>query len=61
MPNMDIQKYKTQRDRLKKQYESERVGNQSLYADQAKLFQPIIETQKETAKNLQEKIYFKTR
>lgn len=51
-----IEQYTELRNRLRKHYENERTGEQTLYTEQLKLFKPIIETQKETAKNLEEKL-----
>ena len=49
-------KYVEQRERLRKQFLSERVGNQELYTEREKLFKPIIESQKESSKDIQDKI-----
>ena len=49
-------KYVEQRERLRKQFLNERVGDQELYSEREKLFKPIIESQKETSKDIQEKI-----
>ena len=49
-------KYVEQRERLRKQFLSERVGNQELYTAREKLFKPIIESQKESSKDIQDKI-----
>ena len=57
MDNEFVKRYKDQRDRLKKQFEAEKVGEQSLFTTQTKLFKPLIETQKETARAIQDKIY----
>ena len=51
-----ITKYAEQRDCLKNYYEKEKIGNQNLYTDQTKLFKPIIESQKESSKEIQDKI-----
>ena len=56
MTNEFIKRYKEQRDRLRRQFESERLGEQSLFVDQSKLFKPLIEMQKETSKAIQDKI-----
>ena len=57
MNNEFVKRYKDQRDRLKKQFEAEKVGEQSLFTTQTKLFKPLIETQKETSRAIQDKIY----
>jgi len=51
-----IKKYIEQQDRLKNYYEKERIGEQNLFTNQAKLYKPIIETQKESSKEIQNKI-----
>src|SRR5206468_4923832 len=51
-----IKKYKEQRDRIKKHFEAERTGEQVQYIDQAKLFKPLLESQKESSKSIQDKI-----
>ena len=49
-------KYVEQRERLRKQFLSERVGDQELFNEREKLFKPIIDSQKETSKDIQDKI-----
>src|SRR5206468_3989182 len=51
-----IKKYKEQRDRINKQFEAERTGEQVQYIDQAKLFKPLLESQRESSKSIQDKI-----
>ena len=51
-----IKLYKQQRDMLKKRFEDEKTGDQTLFTDQLKLFKPLIESQKETSKAIQDKI-----
>ena len=51
-----IKQYKEQRDRLRQHFEAERVGEQSSFIERSKLFKPLIETQKETSKAIQDKI-----
>jgi len=51
-----IRRYKDQRDRLRKQFEAEKVGEQTLFSDQAKLFKPLIASQNQTAKVIGDKI-----
>jgi hypothetical protein len=53
---IDIKKYKEQRDMLKKRFENEKTGDQTLYIDQERLFKPLIETQEKTSKAMQDKI-----
>src|SRR6478609_5699781 len=56
MSNALIKRYKDQRDLIKKEFQAENVGDQSRFTDQLKLFKPLIESQKETSKDLQDKI-----
>src|SRR5271163_832189 len=56
MSNAIIKTYKEQRDLIRKQFQAEKVGDQTLFTDQAKLFKPLIESQKETSKDLQGKL-----
>ena len=51
-----IKRYKEQRDLLRREFQAEKVGNQTLFTDQTKLFRPLIESQKETSKDLQDKL-----
>jgi hypothetical protein len=51
-----IKQYKEQRERLRRHFEAERVGEQSSFIERSKLFKPLIETQKETSKAIQDKI-----
>src|SRR5271163_591127 len=51
-----IEKYKNQKKQLKQYYEREKTGDQTLYTDQAKLLQPLINSQKETSRTIQDKI-----
>ena len=57
MNNEFVKRYRDQTDRLKKQFEAEKVGEQSLFTTQTKLFKPLIEIQKETSRAIQDKIY----
>src|SRR6476661_9155084 len=56
MPNALIKRYKEQRGLIRKEFQAEKVGNQTQFTDQLKLFKPIIESQKETSKDLQDKL-----
>ena len=53
---IDIKKYKEQRDYLRNRFEADKMGDQVLFTDQSKLFKPIIESQKETSKAIQDKL-----
>src|SRR5260221_8198217 len=43
-------RYKEQRDALRRRYEVQKTGDQTLFTEQSKLFKPLIEVQKETSK-----------
>src|SRR6476469_10895156 len=51
-----IERYANQKKRLKQYFEREKTGDQTLYTDQAKLLEPLINSQKETSKSIQDKI-----
>ena len=51
-----ILKYVNQKKQLKQYYEREKTGDQTLYTDQAKLLEPLINSQKETSRTIQDKI-----
>src|SRR2546426_4158443 len=51
-----IEYYKQQRDFLKQRFEAEKTGDQTLSTERSKLFKPLIETQKEASKAIQDKI-----
>ena len=52
----DATKWREQRDFLKKRFQAEKTGDQTLFIDQEKLFKPLIESQKENSKSLQDKL-----
>src|SRR6478609_6036365 len=56
MSNAIIKRYKEQRDLIRKEFQAEKVGNQTQFTDQLKLFKPLMESQKETSKDLQDKL-----
>lgn len=49
-----IQDYVERRGRLRRIFENERTGEQTLLQDRSKLFKPIIDSQKETTKALED-------
>src|SRR3989454_11023894 len=51
-----IEYYKQQRDFLKQRFEAEKTGDQTLFTERLKLFKPLIESQKEASKAIQDKI-----
>lgn len=56
MREFDVKKYKMLKNELKQRYLDEKLGKQQSYESQAKLFKPIIDTAKETSKELQQQI-----
>jgi hypothetical protein len=52
----DINNFLQKREFLKKRFEVERTGEQKLFTTQEKLFKPLIESQKETSKAIENKI-----
>src|SRR3989454_8581808 len=51
-----IEYYKQQRDFLKQRFKAEKTGDQTLSTERSKLFKPLIESQKEASKAIQDKI-----
>jgi len=51
-----VKRYTQQKENLQKHFLSEKVGKQALYIAQAELNKPIIDSQKETTENIQNKI-----
>src|SRR6266536_189510 len=49
-------RYKEQRNALRRRYEVQKTGDQTLFTEQSKLFKPLIEVQKETSKTIADKI-----
>jgi hypothetical protein len=49
-PVKDINEYKRVKEALRERYEAERTGDQDLFREQSKIFQPLIDTQQQTAK-----------
>src|SRR6266536_185183 len=49
-------RYKEQRDALRRRYEVQKTGDQTLFTEHSKLFKPLIEVQKETSKTIGDKI-----
>ena len=56
IPVNDFKEFKRLRESLKNRFNSERSGEQVFQKEQTKTFQPLIDIQKETSKNLQDKI-----
>jgi hypothetical protein len=53
---VDAKHYKDQRDRLRKRFEDEKTGEQAELTENIKLFRPIIESQNNTSKAIQDKL-----
>ena len=53
---IDIKRFKQQGDDLRKRFMEEKTGKQTLFTEQSKLFEPLIEIQKETSKSIEAKI-----
>ena len=51
-----MSQYKRVKNEVKQMFQNEKLGNQQYYTDQQKLFQPIIDTTKESTKNLEQNI-----
>ena len=53
-PVKDIGEYKRQKDALRDRFENERTGDQELFREQTKIFQPLINTQQQTVKAIKD-------
>ena len=53
-PVKDIREYKQIKDSLKEKFEAERTGDQDLFREQSKIFQPLINTQQQTVKPIKD-------
>ena len=53
---LDVKKYKMLMKELKQRNLDEKLGKQQSYESQSTLFKPIIDTAKETSKDLQQQI-----
>ena len=56
MRELDVKKYKMLQNELKQYFRDKKLGKQQSYDSQSTLFQPIIDTAKETSKELQQQI-----
>ena len=56
MKEFDINRYTKAKNEVKQMFRNEKLGIQQHYSDQEKLFKPIIDTTKETTKNLEQRI-----
>ena len=55
-PIRNMGEYKRVKEVLKKRFQSERTGDQELFIEQTKVFKPLINIQKETQKEVKDKI-----
>jgi hypothetical protein len=53
-PIKDISEYKRVKDTLRDRFENERTGDQDLFREQTKIFQPLINTQQQTVKAIKD-------
>ena len=53
-PVKDMSEYKRVKDALRDRFENERTGDQDLFREQAKIFQPLINTQQQTVKAIKD-------
>src|SRR5579872_2872970 len=54
VPVKDINEYKRVKEALKERFEAERTGDQDLFREQSKIFQPLIDTQQQTVKAIKD-------
>ena len=54
VPVKDISEYKRVKEALRERFEAERTGDQDLFREQSKIFQPLIDTQKQTVKAIKD-------
>ena len=53
-PVRDIGEYKRVKEALRDRFENERTGDQDLFREQTKILQPLINTQQQTVKAIQD-------
>ena len=56
-PIRDVQEYKRLKESLKARFESDRTGEQELFTEQTKVFQPLIKTHKIHQKQYRKKLF----
>ena len=56
MKEFDINNYKKVKNEVKQMFLNEKLGNQQFNTDQEKFFKPMIDTTRETTRNLEQKI-----
>jgi hypothetical protein len=54
LPVKDITEYKRVKEALRYRFEQERTGDQDLFRERSKIFQPLINTQQQTAKAIKD-------
>ena len=53
-PVRDIGEYKRVKEALRDRFENERTGDQDLFREQTKILQPLINSQQQTVKAIQD-------
>ena len=53
-PVRDMNEYKRVKEVLRARYEAERTGDQDLFREQSKKFEPLINTQQQTVKAIKD-------
>ena len=56
MRRESMRRYKDQRDKLRQYFEMQRIGDQSSFLDQTKLFRPLIDSHEQSSKNIAENL-----
>src|SRR5882757_3787284 len=56
IPIKDLKEYQQLKDSLKERFKTERTGEQDLFREESKIFDPLIKKQEEATKSLGEKI-----
>ena len=57
LPVKDITEYKRVKEALRYRFEQERTGDQDLFREHSKIFQPLINTQQQTVKAIKDGQY----
>ena len=54
LPVKDINEYKRVKEALRERFETERTGDQDIFREQSKIFQPLIDTQQKATKAIKD-------
>ena len=54
LPIKDVAEYKRLKQTLRDRFESEKTGDQSLFEEQTKKYKPLLSSQKELSKTIQD-------